>query len=162
MHSANEALAHSLTNSRSMVHRFTDDLTPEEFLHRPTPKANCPAWLIGHLALADRRTLIRLGASDLPNIPDGFEKQFSRDEGCPQADKFGDVAILLPIFDAHRDRLIDAVKRATPEQLNKPLEKAMPMFKTVGEMINFMSLHSAMHAGQITIIRRSLGKPPLI
>jgi len=162
MQSANETLAHSLTNSKFMLHRFTDDLKSEDFLHRPTPKANCTAWLVGHLALADRRMLTLLGAGDLPSLPAGFEKQFSRDEGCPQAQAFGDVSVLLPIFDQHRDRLIAAVKNASPDQLNKPLEKPMPMAKTLGELINFMSLHTSMHAGQITIIRRSLGRPPLI
>ena len=80
MQSANDALAHNLSNSKSMLHRFTDDLKSEEFLHRPTAKANCAAWLIGHLALGDRRLLTLLGAGDLPALPAGFEKQFSRDE----------------------------------------------------------------------------------
>jgi hypothetical protein len=68
----------------------------------------------------------------------------------------------MPLFNQHRERLIDAVRRATPEQLDKPLENPRPMFKTVGEMANFMALHVAMHAGQITMIRRSLGRPPLM
>ena len=162
MNSCGEALAHSLTISKSMLHRFSDDLKPQEYLHRPTPRANCVAWLIGHLAISDRRTLVRLGVEDLPTLPEDFEKRFSRDEGCPQAGEFGDVSILLPIFDSHREKLIETVKKASNEQLNKPLEKTTPMFKSIGEMVNFMALHSAMHAGQITIIRRSLGRPPLI
>jgi uncharacterized damage-inducible protein DinB len=36
------------------------------------------------------------------------------------------------------------------------------MFSTPGEMLSFMSVHTAMHAGQVTIIRRSLGRPPLV
>src|SRR5439155_8133797 len=127
---------------------------------RSTPKANCAAWTIGHLILTDRRTLGRLGVSDLPPLPDGFDKRFSRDEGCPQAGDFGDVTILMPLFNQHRGMLIDTVKRATLEQLNQPLEHQM--FNTVGEMANFMGMHTAMHAGQLTIIRRSLGRPPIV
>ena len=33
---------------------------------------------------------------------------------------------------------------------------------TLGELANFMALHATMHAGQITIIRRSLGRPPIV
>jgi len=161
MNTAADAIAHSLTNSKLMLHRFTDDLKADEYLHRPTPKANCVAWLIGHMALADRRMLVLLGVEP-PKLPEGFDKQFSRDEGCPQAGEFGDVSRLLPIFDQHRDLLIESVKKATTEQLDKPTERIMPMFKNVGELINFMALHTTMHAGQITIIRRSLGKPPII
>src|SRR5262249_28533757 len=64
MTSPGEAVAHSLTNSKMMVHRFIDDLKPDEFLHRPAPKANCVAWLIGHLALADRNVLKAFGVTD--------------------------------------------------------------------------------------------------
>ena len=163
MQTINDAIAHSLTNSSMLLNRYTADLTPQEYLHRPAAKANCVAWTIGHLVLSDRRTLERLGVGgDLPALPDGFEKRFSRDEGCPQAGDFGDVSGLLQLFNQHRQRLIDAVQRATPGQLNKPLEKPHPMFSTPGELALFMSAHTAMHAGQITIIRRSLGRPPLI
>jgi hypothetical protein len=161
MNSVNDAIAFVLEKSKFMLHRFTADLSPQEYLHRPTEKSNCTAWLIGHLTLADRRMLALLGAP-APELPAGFEHRFSREEGCPQAGEFGDVKALLPIFDQHRDALIAAVKKAPLEQLNKPVEKPMPMFSNVGEAITFMSLHTAMHGGQITIIRRSLGRPPLI
>jgi hypothetical protein len=162
MQTVNDVVAQSLTQSAMLLNRYTADLTPQEYLHRPAPKANCVAWTIGHLILSDRGVLKRLGHADLPALPDGFEKRFSRDEGCTQATEFGDTSILLPLFNQHRQRLIDAVKRASAEQLNAPLEKPHPMFGNVGEMALFMSAHAAMHAGQFTIVRRSLGRPPLV
>jgi uncharacterized damage-inducible protein DinB len=162
MRSVNDALAQTLTNSQMLLQRYTADLTPQEYLHRPAEKANCAAWTIGHLALSDRNLLKRFGVTDLPALPDGFEKRFSRDAGCPQADDFGDVSNLMNVFNEHRALLIETVRRATPEQLNAKLDKPFPMFSTLGEMVNFMSAHTAMHAGQVTIIRRSLGRPPLV
>jgi len=156
------AIVHALRTSKAMLRFFTEDFTPEEYLHRPTEKSNCAAWLIGHLALSDRGVAKALGATDLPELPAGFEKQFSREEGCPQARSFGDVKALLPIFEKHRDLLTAAVERASSEQLDAPAPRQTPMFATVGEMANFMALHAAIHAGQITIIRRSLGRPPLV
>ena len=161
MRTPNDVLVHNLIATQLMVQRFTADLQPSEYLHRPTEKANCAAWTVGHLALSDRNLLKMLGG-DLPAVPEGFEKRFSREEGCPQASDFGDVAAIVPLFDAHRTRLIETVKRATPEQLEKPMEKPHPMFKTLGEFVSFMSAHTAMHVGQITIIRRSLGRAPLV
>ena len=160
---ATDIIVHSLTASQAMLMRFTEDLKPDEYLHRTAPGANCAAWLLGHLALSDRSVLSkRLNVGDLPTLPEGFEKTFSRDEGCPQANQFGDVSILRNIFNQHRDRLIAEVKRLSPGRLAEPLEKPHPMFKNVGEVINFMALHSTMHAGQITMIRRSLGRPPIV
>ena len=161
MNTPNDVTVLVLERSKALLERFSSDLSSAELLHRATEKGNCAAWLIGHLALADRRMLALIGAPQ-PELPAGFEKRFSRDEGCPQAADFGDVAGLLNIFGQHRDLLIAAVKRATPEQLNKPLEKPMAGCNTVGEVITFMALHTTMHAGQITMLRRSLGRPPLM
>ncbi len=163
MPTPNDVLAHSLTASKQMLLWYVQDLTPQEFLHRPAPKVNCAAWLLGHLTLTDRRVLeMALGITDVPALPDGFERTFSRDEGCPQAESFGDVSVLAPLFTAYRDLLIDQVRKADPAALDRPLDKPHPRFKTAGEAINFMAIHTAMHAGQITVIRRSLGRPPLI
>jgi uncharacterized damage-inducible protein DinB len=163
MLSAIEPIVYSLQFSRDTVRMFTQDLAPQEMLHRTTPKANCAAWLVGHLTLTDRNMLKRLGVNDLPPLPDDdFEKRFSRDEGCPQAEAFGEVSSLLMAFEAHRNRLIAVASSLTPPQLAQPLENPHPRFKTVGELLSFMSLHTCVHAGQMTMIRRSLGRPPVI
>lgn len=161
MTTANDVIVHSLSITQQMIHRYASDLSAQEMLHRTTPKANCAAWIVGHLALSDRAALKRIGAP-LPELPEGFEKRFSRDEGCPQADEFGDLAQVFPTFDANRTALIDVVKNAPQEKLDQPLEKPHPFFGTLGQLANFMAAHSAMHAGQITLIRRSLGRPPVV
>lgn len=157
-----DILIHSLTASRELVHRFVADLSPAEYLYRPTEKSNCVAWLLGHLTLSDRRVMgLILGIADLPQLPDGFEKRFGRDEGSPQSAEFGDVSPLLPLFLETRDLLISHVRSLDPALLNQPIPMSHPRFKIIFEAINFMGIHASMHAGQITIIRRGLGRPPL-
>ena len=46
--------------------------------------------------MTDRYALKLLGAP-LPELPAGFDKKFSRDEGCPQAEDFGDVSKVVPL-----------------------------------------------------------------
>jgi len=162
MKTAIDVIVNGLTESQAYLHRFIDDLKPAEFLHRPSPKANCAAWILGHLTLTDRRGLTALKVSELAKLPDGFEKRFGRDEAAAMALEFGDLTILPRIFDENRKQLIDAVKRTPLEQLNAPLPFEHPRFKTPGEMVSFYCLHTAMHAGQITYIRRSLGRPPIV
>jgi hypothetical protein len=162
MQTPQDVIASSLAMSQTLMRRYVADLTPAEYLHRPAPKANCTAWLLGHLVLSERRALAAFGASNLPALPDGFDQRFGRGEDAPQAGDFGDVTLLMPLWDQHRSMLIDAVKRASLDLLNKPLDKPLPIFSNLGEMANFMAQHATMHAGQITIIRRSLGRPPLV
>jgi uncharacterized damage-inducible protein DinB len=152
----------NLHASKGMLRRFTDDLAPQEWLHRPCAGGNCAAWIVGHLALTDRMTMKRLGNEYMPPLPDGFEARFARDENAPKAGDYGDVSLIVPTFDAQRDRLIQVVQECSEAKLSQPLEKPHPMFATLGGLVGFMALHTAMHVGQITIIRRSLGKPPIV
>jgi hypothetical protein len=162
MPTPNDVIAHSLRISQILLNRYCEDLKPEEYLHRPCPGGNCAAWLIGHLILTERRGLERLGVTDLPPLPDDFEKRFSRDPEAPKASDFGNVTDLMPLFNSHRQMTIDKVKQAPPDLLEKPLDKPHPLFATVGQFANFLGAHATMHAGQITIIRRSLGRPPIV
>ena len=159
---ANDTIAAVLDGSGKMLNRFVADLTPQEMLHRAQPEGNCTAWLIGHLINSDRGALKALATPDLPGLPEGFDKRFSREPGVPQAADFGDVTTLMPLFNQHRERLLAAVRSAPAALLDKPLEKPHPMFSTVGQFVSFMALHTAIHTGQITMIRRSLGRPPMV
>src|SRR5688572_15879024 len=115
MQTPQDAIAASLTASQTLMRRYVNDLSQTEYLHRPAPKANCVAWLLGHLILSERRALDLIGATNLPALPEGFEKRFARDEAAPHACDFGDTGVLMPLWDQHRTMLIDAVKRATLE-----------------------------------------------
>jgi hypothetical protein len=162
MLSPTDVLVHTLSGSQKLLNRYCEDLTPADYLHRPCGGSNCVAWLIGHLVISERSALGRVGMTDLPPLPEGFEKRFARDPEAPKAQEFGDVSILLPLFNQHRQLLIDTVKGLSAEALEKPLDKPHPMFSNIWSVVNFMGLHVSMHAGQVTIIRRSLGRPPLM
>lgn len=159
---AQQAITYSLQTSKKMLHRFVDDMKPEEFLHRPCLGANCAAWILGHLALTDRRQLTSLGVTDLPPIPDNFEKNFSptRSAAGTSAD-FGDPLELVKHFDTHRDLLISKVQQTDAETLATAPFTNTPMFADKGEALLFMGLHVSMHMGQLSTIRRSLGRPPV-
>lgn len=162
MSTSNDLIAHTLKVTGALLGRYCEDLKPDDYLHRPCGGANCAAWIVGHLVMTERSALGRLGVTDLPPLPEGFDKRFARDETAPRSADYGDVTVLMPLFNRHRELLIEAVRRAPAELLDKPLEKPHPMFATVGESINFMGAHVAMHAGQVTYIRRSLGRPPIV
>ena len=43
MPTPNDVIVHTLSTALMVLGRFCDDLKPDEFLHRITPKANCAA-----------------------------------------------------------------------------------------------------------------------
>ncbi len=157
-----DAIAYSLRISKALFHRYLDGLKPQEFEHRPCPGGNSAAWIVGHLIRTDRRTLGWLGVTDLPAVPDGFEERFAPTRSAASGPGgYGDPKELMALFDAHRDRLIAAVQAADDAKLREPPSVQSPLFADKGEGALFMGLHTAMHLGQITIIRRSLGYPPI-
>jgi hypothetical protein len=164
MPTATDVLVDSLVSSRNFIVAFSKDLTPAELLHRTCPQANCVAWLLGHLSLTDRRvaalTAGPAAAAAFAPLPDGFDKRFGQKDGAPMAADFGDTSGLLATFEQTRDTFVELVKGLDPAALDRPVDH--PRFRTVYGAINFVGgLHTAMHAGQVTMARRSLGRPPL-
>ena len=159
-----QALATDAMNSLGMIEMFAGDLSAEQMLHRPCDGANCAAWTIGHLVLTDRSFLKRFGVGedDLPALPDGFEERFSRSEEAPKAEDFGSTSHLIPLLRQHREMLAAAIERIEDAVFSQETGNDRPFFRTMGATAGFASLHTAMHAGQLTTIRRSLGLPPLI
>jgi hypothetical protein len=159
----NDLLAGGYRMAKVLVHRLTDDLTPDEFRHQPVPGANSAAWVVGHLALTLRRTAERLGATDLPPAPAGLADRFTqtRQPAGEQTD-LGDAAELVRLFDACIDTVAEAVRGLPAAALDGPSQVPGPFATNLGEGILFGALHIAMHTGQLSTIRRSLGKPPVV
>jgi len=157
-----EAIVYAMKTSKLIVHRFIDDLKPAEFEYQPTPGGNCAAWILGHLTLTDRRSLVWLGATDLPTLPPGYEEMFQR-TGQKAGDQkgYGDPKVLVNLFDAHRDQLAEVLKTVDPAKFLEQPAMQSPMFSYKGEAYLFMALHTAVHMGHVSAIRRALGYPPV-
>jgi hypothetical protein len=151
-----------LLRSQVLLQQMTKDLTPEQWLHRPCKGANPPAWIIGHLCVVERIGCC-VAAGHEPPLPDpDFEKRFVRGTPVPEDADFGDIGQLIPTFDRYRAVIVDAVAHMPLEKFDQPLAKPHPLFKNVGEMMSFLPMHTMLHLGQLSTIRRSLGYPPLL
>lgn len=158
-----EAIAYSLRSSKLMFHRYLDDLKPEEFQHRPCLGANNASWIVGHLTCIDRAQLEKLGVSNLPELPAGFTDRFATTKAAATGTNadFGNPSDLIRHFDEHRDLLIKTVEHLPTNVLTSPPPQNSPLFSDRGESLLFVGQHTALHLGQLSIIRRSLGRPPL-
>jgi hypothetical protein len=145
------------------IHRMLDDLTESEFGHQPVPGANSAAWIIGHLAVTVRRTAERLGATGLPDLPEEFVARYSVTHKPAGAQTELDTkAALVALFDECTGKLIPAISALPVEALANPPLSATGLATNYGEAVLFGVLHVAMHSGQLSTIRRSLGKPPVV
>ena len=156
----NDLIASGYRMAAASIHRMVADFTPAEFQHQPCPGAHSAAWIIGYLAMTLRRTAEQLDAAQLlPITPDLVTKltQTGKPAG-DQADR-ADPAELLKRFAACVDKVIEAVQTLPAEKLADPSPPAGAFSMNLAEALLLGSLDVVMHAGQLSTIRRSLGKP---
>lgn len=159
----NDLLANAYTTAQKLLHAMIDDLTPEEFTRQPVPGANCAAWVVGHLALTLRNGLRRMRAAEVPELPPGLEDQFkATKQVAGQQTGYGDPKALVAVLDACLEKYVQAIRELPAETLTGPPDFRGPFATNRAEAIQFGALHIAMHAGQLSTVRRSLGKPPVL
>lgn len=159
----NDMLASAYSAAGKIMHMMAGDLTPAEFTAQPIAGGNSVAWIIGHLAVTLTGTAKRLGATDFPALPAELGSKFTttRRSADAQSD-LGGPGELLPLFDAALASVIAAVAHLSADQLSQPPRGRAPFSTTEGGAILFGASHIVMHAGQISLIRRAFGKPPLV
>lgn len=159
----NDLIAGAYRTAGLMVHRMTDDLAAADFDHQPVPGANSAAWIVGHLALTLRRTADRLGATDLPAVdPALADRLTTTKKAAGDQSGLGDPAALVKLFDTCLEKAAAAVRAVPAETLSGPPSLPGPFATNYAEGLMFGALHVVMHAGHLSTIRRSLGKPPVV
>jgi hypothetical protein len=160
--SPTELLAGGYRMGRQLVHALTDDLTETEFKHQPVPGANSAAWIVGHLAVTARRTALRVGATGLPELTEEFIAPYSQTKKPAGVQtELGQKADLLKLLDVCVEKLMEAVRAIPSESFSAP-PASTPFATNYAEAVLFGAMHFALHCGQLSTIRRSLGKPPMV
>lgn len=158
----NDVLASGYEMARQLVEVMCSDLTEEEFYHQAIPQTNCAAWIVGHLAMTARQTAQRLGAAELPAVTEDFVARFGVTRKPAETQSaLGTKQELIALLAACVERLVAAIRPLSPDLLAGPPIIPLPFARTCSESVLFGALHFAMHAGQISTIRRSIGKPPM-
>lgn len=166
MPSAHDIIYHTLTFSRDFLGAVTRDFTAQEWLTPPSHGGNPAAHTLGHL-IAVERMAVSILKLPMPELAPGFAEQFARGQKPPADPKaYGDPLKLYPIFVTHRNAVIAAFASLPEMALAAPVDQPpgipMKLFSNIGERLNFLGMHTHMHAGQLTMTRRSFGRPPMI
>jgi hypothetical protein len=159
----NELLAGGYRMGRQMVHAMCADLTEAEFRHQPVAGSNSAAWIVGHLAVSARRAADRLGATELPPLTEEFIGRYSATKKPADAQgELGSKSELFALLDVCVEKLMEAIRKLPADALEGPSAGPGPFAKNFGEAVLFGAMHITLHCGQLSTIRRSLGKPPLV
>jgi hypothetical protein len=155
-------LEHSLFLTRKVVNDSLGDLADAELLIRPVEGANHIAWQIGHLIVVEQRLAGQLPGATFPELPAGFAERYANQPTAQNATSgFLTKGQYLELFNQTREATLAALARLTDADLDRPVTGGPAFITKLGEALNLVAVHSIMHAGQFSVVRRKLGKPVL-
>lgn len=134
-----------------------------------TMPAGCPthvAWQVGHLAMAEYGLCLfrQRGRQEIDAelMSSSFRKQFSRGS-VPEADasKYPSPAEIRATLDRVHAQVLAEAASFTADQLKEAVEAPFAVEATKLGALLFCSHHEMLHAGQLGMLRRLLGKDPI-
>src|SRR5882672_904027 len=170
----NATLVHMLQVSSWQLEQAASGFGGDQWFCVPTEGTASAAWIVGHATLIDRQVLEELDVPPLSAMPEDWPTLYQTrpEDGMAHDDYPGRTT--LERFLVHRRALIAAVSRIAQDALNRQLDPPgrdrynplrgdddNPLFDygTLLEMIGNMSLYTSQLAGEVVVVRQSLGMP---
>ena len=153
--------------ARSYSLSLLEGVQPDEWFAMPP---GCPthlAWQVGHIAMAQYGLcLFRIRGRqeiDADLMSGSFRKQFSKGSiPEPDAGKYPPPAEIRATFDRVYEQVLKELPGVSESALSDPVD--MPFVEGYPNKLGALLLsshHEFLHAGQIGILRRLLGKDPV-
>jgi hypothetical protein len=152
--------------ARDYTNQLLADVQPDEWFQQPDGGVTHLAWQVGHLAMAEYAlTMLRLRGKepeDRQLISNDFFRRFQKGTQ-PSSDPaaYPPPAEILHVFQQVHQRALEELSVYTDEVLDVTLPEPHAVFDTKLGSVFFCASHEMLHAGQIGLIRRLIGKTPL-
>jgi hypothetical protein len=145
----------------------TLDQTPTaDWLRQPPGCVTHVAWQAGHIALAEYRLALWRIRGPQPQDEGLFSPEFLRlfgPESVPDPDtgKYFAPAEIRAVMDRVHEQVLRESRNLDEAELDQPVSRPHPFAKTKVLALLWCARHEMLHAGQIGLLRRLLGHPPM-
>ncbi len=152
--------------AREYTQSLIADLEPSDWFRQPMEGVSHLAWQIGHLAMAQYGLcLFRMrGRADVDQVlmSSGFRKKFSKGT-IPDPDPTQNPSPqdICSVFDLVYQQAMLELPTFSDSVLDEAVDMPYTAIATKFGGLLFCSHHEMLHAGQIGLLRRLLGKPPV-
>lgn len=152
--------------ARKYTLSLLEDIDDGDWFRQPAEGVTHIAWQVGHLAMAEYGlTMIRLRGKepdDEQTIAADFFRRFQKGT-TPVADpsQYPTPSEIRQVLDRVHKKAMDELTGYTDADLDVKLPEPHAVFDTKLGSVFFCSAHELIHAGQIGLVRRLLGKSPL-
>ena len=161
-----QVAAEQIELARRYTQQFLNGLAPEEWFWHPAQFTTHVAWQVGHLAVAQYNLCLRRvrgrTEADEAIMPEALFDRFKLgSQPAAGADNNPPLDEIRRVFDAVHQRSLAELAERTDAELDIPADPPHPAFQTKLGGVQYAPLHEMVHAGQIAMLRRLMGKPPL-
>ncbi|MEW4489478.1 DinB family protein [Thalassoglobus sp. JC818] len=156
-----EALKISMDTGELVALTFLEDLSDEEMMLRPATGSNHINWQLGHLILSEHKFIKQINAEAVPDLPEDFDTKYSREAATiDNPNMFSKKEELLRIYREQRAASKALLEQMTDDDLDRPT--GIDYAPNFGALFAMLGSHQMMHVGQWAVVRRQLGRAPLI
>jgi hypothetical protein len=155
-----------ITFARGYTKRLLERTDVEDWFRHPRGGVSHIAWQVGHLAMAQYRlSLDRIRGRqphDANLITPEFIALFGR-ESTPVFDpvNYPPQEEIQAVFDRVHEQVLRELPGLDEEVLDEPVPGPHTVAKTKYQSLLWCAQHEMVHAGQIGLLRRELGHPPV-
>jgi len=142
------------------------DIDDNQWFHSPSDGVTNVAWQMGHLAVAQFGLAIGrlrdVREDDRQLLPEQFRALYGKGSQ-PSDDPSGQPTPqeIRRVAAAVHEQVLKELPAYAEEELDAALPNPHPVFRTKRGAVEFCAAHELIHAGQIALVRRMLGKAPL-
>jgi hypothetical protein len=159
-------LREEMTFARGYTTRLLDTVPVSDWFRQPTEGITHVAWQVGHLALGQYRLGLERIRGRLPAdddlITEAFLAHFGRDLApTPDPSAYPPAGVIRATFDRVHEQVLREWAAWEDADLAAPAVKPHAIAKTKLACLVWCVQHELIHAGQIGLLRRLLGRPPL-
>ncbi len=142
------------------------DVADEDWFRQPSDGVTHIAWQVGHLAMAEYAICLARRRGSEPDDKKILSREFRRHFGkgsTPDPDPAANPtpAEIRDVLAGVHARVLEELAEETEEHLTEQLAAPHEMFNTKLEALHFCADHEMLHAGQIGLLRRLIGKEPV-
>lgn len=150
----------ALEFSRGFLEQLADGIPPDKATHQPVNTANHLLWILGHSAVTDDYFISTLAGQEA-KCPENWGELFGMgSEPVDDPSKYPALDEVKTVMAERREALVAWLGSLDDDALAEPLPEDLQGFAANrGALMATLAAHEAMHVGQLSVIRKSLGLP---
>ncbi len=152
--------------ARGYTASILDAVPDADWFRMPAEGVTHVAWQVGHIAFAQYRLLLERVRGVRPDdealISADFLRAFGRDSVVnPDPAAYPSAAAIRAVFDAVYAKVMADLPAVPDAALEGPPESPHRICTTKLQCLRWASHHETIHVGQIALLRRLFGRPPV-